>query len=223
MNSLSNRKYWLKWTIACGAGEFLGIAVAAGIWVLHATILGEPQVISQKIILLVFMIFAGVFEGLVTGGLQWSVLKIKFTDLKAKNWLFFTALGAAVAWLLGMMPSTFFIPDAAGNHSVGFELSGWLFIFMSAFMGMVLGVIFGIFQWLELRKHALAAGQWILANSVGWLAGIVTIFLGASLPSADTKLAVTIVIGAVSGLLGGLFVGAITGLFLIKLQDKPVT
>ena len=65
-NSLSNRRYWLNWTVVCGAGEFLGIAAAAGIWVLHSTVFGEPQVITQRILLVVVMILAGVVEGLIT-------------------------------------------------------------------------------------------------------------------------------------------------------------
>lgn len=73
-------------------------------------LLGEPQTIAQHILVIAVMVFAGIIEGLVTGYFQWSVLNKRFVNMKAKNWLSFTALGAATAWLLGMIPSVFFAP-----------------------------------------------------------------------------------------------------------------
>ena len=87
-------------------------------------------------------------------------------------------------------------------------------------MGIFLGALFGLFQWIELKRHTSRAGLWILANTLGWTAGLAIIFIGASVPSVETELAVTIVIGTVSGLLAGLSVGAITGLFLIRLPGQ---
>jgi hypothetical protein len=53
------------------------------------------------------MVFAGIIEGTITGLFQWSVLKSKFERLPPKSWVGFTIAGAAAAWLLGMIPSTF--------------------------------------------------------------------------------------------------------------------
>ena len=44
------------------------------------------------------------------------------------------------------------------------------------------------------------------------------IFLGASIHSVDTPLAVTASIGTISSLVAGLSVEAITGIFLVKLK-----
>lgn len=215
-NNSPNKKYWLNWTIFCGIGEFLGIGVAAGIAVLYFNLLGEPQTIGQKVLIIIVMILAGIIEGLVTGFFQWSVLKKRFSSMKAKNWLGVTALGAATAWLLGMIPSVFFAPESSSSTSVEFSMGQ--IALLAALMGVVLGTIFGVFQWLELKGHTANASRWILANALGWTVGLAIIFLGASIPSVDTSLAVVIFIGAVSGLLAGLSVGAITGLFLIKLK-----
>jgi len=68
---------------------------------------------------------------------------------------------------------------------------------------------------------ACGAGEF-LGIGVAAGAGMVIIFLGASLPTPETRLAVVILIGAVSGLLAGLSVGAITGLFLIRLKSTGV-
>jgi len=214
----SNGKYWLNWTIACGIGEFFGIGVAAGIGSLYLILLGEPGSLSQKISLILVMVFAGIIEGLLVGSFQWSVLRKRFIAMKAKNWLIFTALGAATAWLLGMIPSTFFIFQSSASSTAAAEPSGMQIALLAAVSGIVLGALFGAFQWIELKKHTPDAGRWILANLLGWTVGLIIIYLGASIPSLDTSLAIVISIGVISGLLAGLSVGAVTGLFLVKLR-----
>lgn len=214
----STKRYWLYWTAACGAGEFCGIGVAAGIAVLHFTLLGEPQTIGQKIAVIFVMIAAGVIEGLVTGYFQWFILKKRYLNMRARNWLGFTALGAATAWLLGMIPSVFFASDASSSATM--EFSTGQTTLLAALMGIFLGALFGLFQWIELKRHASRAGLWILANTLGWTVGLAIIFIGASIPSVETELAVTIVIGTLSGLLAGLSVGAVTGLFLVRLPGQ---
>lgn len=199
-------------------GEFLGIGVAAGIWFLHSRFLGEPGNLGEKLLLLLIMIGAGIIEGLVTGSFQWAVLHKRFIEMKARNWLLFTALGAAAGWLLGMIPSVFFLPDTSNSSALSAEPSGLLFALLAVLSGVVLGALFGAFQWLELKKHTPDAARWILANLLGWMVGLALIFLGASLPPARAGLALIVLIGGASGLLAGLSVGAITGLFLVKFR-----
>jgi hypothetical protein len=218
-SNFSNKRYWLHWTIACGMGEFLGIGVAAGIAFLHIHFLGEPQTIGQRLLVIFVMVLAGIIEGLVVGSFQWSVLRRKFVNLKVQNWLIVTALGAATAWLLGMLPSTFFAPEPSAASSESLEFSSAQFALLAVLSGVVLGALFGAFQWVELRKHALNASRWIVANLLGWTVGLAIIYLGASAPLVETGLAAVIMIGTISGLLSGLSVGAITGLFLVKLKS----
>ena len=215
----NHSKYWLNWTIACGTGEFLGIGVAAGIAFVQFAFLGEPVNLGGKVILLLLIALAGIIEGSVTGYFQWSVLKKKLTNIKARNWLGFTALGAAIGWLLGMTPSVIFSSQAS-TPSTNIEFSDLQIAMLAILGGVVLGALFGAFQWIELRKHALNASRWILANLLGWAVGFTIIYLGASNISAENGLAFMILIGTISGLVAGLLVGTITGLFLIKLKVK---
>jgi hypothetical protein len=168
--SSSNKRYWLNWTIACGMGEFLGIGVAAGIAFLHIHFLGEPQTIGQRLLVIFVMVLAGIIEGLVVGSFQWSVLKKRFANIKVKNWLIVTALGAATAWLLGMLPSTFFAPEAATTSPESLEFSGAQFALLAFLSGVVLGALCGAFQWVELRKHA-AQRQSLDSGEFAWLDG----------------------------------------------------
>ncbi|MFH1031977.1 MAG: hypothetical protein V1767_05405 [Chloroflexota bacterium] len=214
--NLSNKRYWLNWMAACAAGEFFGIGVAAGIGFLYFKVFGEPQNIGQKFLIILVAILAGIIEGTVTGSFQWSVLKKRFPGMTVRNWVGLTALGAAIAWILGMIPSTFFMPQSASSANIEPPLV--LIILLAAILGLVLGALFGVFQWFELKKHTTNANRWIWANTFGWAVGMVIIFLGTSIISVDSKLGLVILIGTVSGLLAGLSVGAITGLFLVRFK-----
>ena len=92
------------------------------------------------------MILAGIIEGCVTGYFQWSVLKKRFVNMRAKNWLGFTALGAATAWLLGMIPSVFFASENPTYSSTTIEFSYGQIALLAALLGVVLGALFGVFQ-----------------------------------------------------------------------------
>jgi hypothetical protein len=115
-----------------------------------------------------------------------------------------------------MIPSTFFIPETSASAEI--EVSAVFITSLALISGVVLGALFGGFQWIELRRHTPDAARWVWANLLGWMVGLTIIYLGASLPSTETNLTLIIVIGAASGLLAGLSVGAITGLFLIRLR-----
>jgi hypothetical protein len=210
----SNKGFLLKWTFACGFGEFFGIGIAAGIGFSFFLVAGEPDTITKKILTLARAVCAGIIEGLVTGSLQWIVLKGRFEEVRARSWLFYTALGAAVAWIIGMTYPTFFVGQASSSSAAMVEPSTVMLVLLAAASGIVLGALFGFFQWLVLRRNVLKASWWILANAVAWMVGMVFIYLGASLPTADTAMATVALIGAVSGLLAGMSVGAITAGFL---------
>ena len=211
-------KYWLNWTVICGLGEFFGIGFAAGVAVLHFSMVGEPRTVALKLLVIAVMMLAGAVEGLITGYFQWSVLKKRFSEIRARNWLGLTALGAVIAWMLGMIPSTFFAPEASSAAAI--EFSTGQIVLLSTGMGVVLGALFGVFQWIELKKHTVQAGWWIIANALGWTVGLAIIFIGASQPANEAGLAAAITIGAISGLLAGLAVGAVTGIFLVRMEPR---
>jgi hypothetical protein len=198
-------------------GELLGIGVACVIVVLIFRTLGEPEILSEKLITLVVMVLASSLEGLAIGFFQWRVLRQKFTAITARSWLTATIEVAAFGWFTGMLYPTFFaVCEPAQAESS--DMPVYLTVLLAAVFGIVVGAIFGGAQWIVLRHHAQNAAQWIIGNSLGWAAALVWIYLAASLPSAQTPLAVTAVFGAVAGVLAGLSVGAVTGIFLIRLK-----
>jgi hypothetical protein len=207
--------FWLKWTVVCGVGEFLGIGMAAGLGISFFMLAGEPDTSAKKALAMVVAAVSGIIEGMVVGWLQWLVLRRWFMYMKAGGWLLVTAIGAALAWLLGMTYPTFMADSS--EVAGGAEPALALVLVMAAGLGIMLGAVFGFFQWTEMRHFTTGAGWWIVANMAGWLGGMAVLFFGASLPGPETDTGTIIAIGAVSGLVAGLVVGAITGIFLVRL------
>ena len=99
---------WLKWTISCGVGEFLGMAVAAGTAALFVAVVCEPATLLSRIASLLVMVVAGALEGISIGFLQWRVLRRVFPRVTAREWLIPTISVAAGGWFIGMLPQMFF-------------------------------------------------------------------------------------------------------------------
>jgi hypothetical protein len=170
-------------------------------------------------------IFLGtVLEGVMVGLLQWRVLRDALPALPRRSWVTATALGALIAWLLGMIPSTIMSLAAsdAASAAPASEPPQWLVYVLAAGMGFVLGPVLATPQWVVLRRYVRRAGWWILANALAWALGMAILFVGTSaipegpIPPAVIALLVLCVFGA------GAAVGAMHGLFLIRLVRDPL-
>lgn len=222
MVSSDDKKLWLKWTIYCAFGELIGIGIASLVAFGANTIIGEPQNLQMKFLVLLCMLIAGFLEGLLLGFFQWKALKDKLPSIPKKEWIFYTVLVAVIGWFLGMLPSLFFIPANSLNNNeqpINFD-NPLIFAVLSVGTGLLLGAIFGLFQWFALKKYVIKSYQWIIANSLGWGIGLGWIYLFASLPNESSHVAMNVFFGIIGGLLAGLSVGGVTGLFLIKLEKK---
>src|SRR5574341_1141594 len=139
-----------------------------------------------------------------------------------RRWVRATAIGAGAAWTLGMIPSTVAALSESSGASGPPPFEGPLVYVAAAGMGLTLGVILGLPQWLQLRSYARRSLQWVGANAVAWAAGMVIIFAGAGSTPANAPVGLVITIIAAAGLSAGLVVGAIHGLILIRIL-KPAT
>ncbi|MCI5093571.1 hypothetical protein, partial [Phaeodactylibacter sp.] len=200
---------------ACGTGEFLGITAAAGIAIAHRLLLGEPASNSDRLLNLFFMLLAGALEGSILAYFQYRLIGKIFPEIAWKQWLAYTIAAAISAWMLGMLPSLFLTENGATDP--GMEPAPLIFYSMAALMGLLLGALFGYFQWLTLKGLRKEAMLWIPANALGWAVGMVFIFLGASWPDTSTGWPLILLAGALGGITGGLSVGAVTGFFLLRI------
>lgn len=210
---------WKRWAIACGSGAFLGIAAAAALSVGHRLLLGEPANNADKLLNLFFMMVAGAAEGTILAYFQYRLIGRLFPGISWKQWLAYTVGAAVIAWMLGMLPSLFL--TGTGSAAPISPPDSFTYYGMAALMGLLLGALFGYFQWLPLKEQRRSALEWIPANALGWAAGMIFIFLGASLPGESPPWQLTLLSGAAGGLLAGLSVGAVTGYFLLRIHRSP--
>lgn len=210
-------RLWLRWVAANTLGELFGLGLAAAVGVAVMLRWGEPTGTAAMLVIAALMILLGVSEGLIVGYAQWHVLREMLTTLTAKAWLGATALGAFIAWVLGMLPSTIIHLSATGASGAPPTMSDALMFGLAAAMGSVFGIILAWPQWRVLRRHAPRAIWWLPANALAWAAGMPIIFLGAGAISAS-GLSVTGLGFVVLTLAGaGAIVGAVHGLALLYL------
>ena len=211
----SASQLWWGWTLSCGIGEFLGMAVAAGLAALSALLFGEPETLATRIACLLTMVLAGVLEGTSIGFFQWRVLNRVFPRLSLRAWLTPTIIVAAVGWFIGMLPPTL-LGNAEGGEAIP-EPSPLIIMIFAALFGAVAGVVFGFAQWLVLRRQTQRGTLWIWVNAIGWALAMSVIYFGASLPTAEWPIAAVVVDGAVTGIAAGLAIGSVTGTGLVWL------
>ena len=214
---------WLRWVGANGLAELIGLGGSALVGIAIARV--AMDTLGGALLTALALVLAGtLLEGLFVGAAQWLVLREALPNLPARHWIVATAVGAGVAWTLGMIPATAAsltgTAATAGSDAVP-EMSGMMVYGMAALMGVMLGPILGFPQAWILHRYVDHAGWWVPANAVAWAAGMVIVFFAAgSVPAGVMGLGTFLYVGIMLGL-AGLVVGAIHGLALLWLLQFP--
>lgn len=83
------------------------------------------------------------------------------------NWIKATAVGAGVAWLIGMLPSTF------GDYVSSIPV--WLLIPIGLVLSCLLLISIGAAQYFVLRNYVTNASKWIWINVIACLVGLIVV------------------------------------------------
>ena len=206
---------WFQWILANAVGETVGLG---GTLVISALLLLNAQKTMSVLPAAALAVLAGTFiEGITVGTAQWLVLRRPLKSIRWRTWVLATAIGAFVAWTLGMIPSTFMFAGADSGGAAPAQISDLVIYALAAMMGFVLGPILGVPQWLVLRHHLPKAGWWVLANALAWMVGMVIVFIGTNfIPPEGISLNVAFVL-LIFLFIAGAAVGAIHGLVLVWL------
>lgn len=198
-------------------GPDRGLGTAFGIGVALFPYLQAPGFLVALATAGVAVLAGTLVEGTVVGTAQWLVLRRPLPGMRWRAWVLATAVGAFVAWTLGMLPSTLLSTVSATQSSAPTEPSNSVVYGLAALMGLVAGAVLGTPQWLVLRRHVPRAALWIAANALAWAPGMVMAFVAANLLFA-TGIGISAVVLAIAALAAiGTVVGAIHGLVLIWL------
>jgi hypothetical protein len=153
------------------------------------------------------LVAAGAVEGAMLGWAQATVLRRVVTGLDTRSWVRATALGAVVAYAMGMVPSLFFpLPVPA-------------MVAIAAVAGTVLLGSIGTAQWLVLRRHRPGSAWWIAATAGAWLLGLAA-FLAIATPlwQPGQPAALIVAIAVLAGLVMAAVVAAVTGWAVLRLR-----
>ncbi|PUB23446.1 hypothetical protein C8K30_11144 [Promicromonospora sp. AC04] len=144
-----------RWILAVSAGEGVGFAIATTVAVL--TIVGGIVGPGQ----LALVIVGGAFEGAALALGQY--LGMREGRPVAWRWIAATALAAAIAWALGMLPST-----------VGLDLGSPVALIMTGVGGIALLASIPVAQWLVLARPRTF--RWVPVNAGAWAVSILWTF-----------------------------------------------
>lgn len=196
------RRWWRRWVVLVTGGEVLGFLAPA---LVVALARDRPDVA-----VLGCLVLAGSVEGAALGWSQAVALRPRLPGLRRGRWVALTSAAAAVAWLVGMLPSTTY-----GRWS------GWPVAAVAGLavpLGLVLLASIGFAQTFELRRHVSAAWRWVAVTAGAWGAAL-AVFLGVATPlwQPGQSTAVVLLVGVLAGLAMAVTMAALTGAGMVRL------
>ncbi|GAA1750886.1 hypothetical protein GCM10009767_07240 [Kocuria aegyptia] len=189
------KRFLPRWVLATTTGETLGFAVPAATGTVMAMVAAPPGVVY------VAMIIAGAVEGALLGLGQWWGFG-PTRPVPGRAWVGATAAGAALAWSIGMLPSTLGGLDP-GSPRV---------IVAAALGGLVLLASIPVLQWLVLRRVLRPSWWWIPVNMGAWSVGLLWTLAPSPLVDERTPTAVLFGVYLLAGALMAATVAVLTGL-----------
>ena len=193
---------WVRWTIA---GELVGFLAPAFMGVVSAGWASSRAIPS--------LMGAGAVEGLLLGAAQAHALEPSVPGLRPRLFAIGTAVAAALAYLIGMLPSTLATNLSAAPRAV--------LVVAGAVGGVILLASIGTAQWWELRHHVTRAWTWIVTTAVAWVAGLFA-FLLIAMPlwQPDQPWGLAVLIGLLAAVAMATTVALITGQALQRLLRR---
>src|SRR5437763_7769692 len=105
-----NWNVWFQWILANAIGETVGLG---GTLVIGGLLLLNAQKTIGVVPAAALAVLAGTFiEGVVVGTAQWLVLHRPIKSIRWRVVVLATAIGAFIAWTMGMIPGTFMFTSA---------------------------------------------------------------------------------------------------------------
>jgi hypothetical protein len=145
-------------------------------------------------------------------------MRPRFPSIGRFTWWRGTFVGALIAYVLGYLPSTIMnMGEATASGGPVAEPAQWIVLLLAAGMGAIAGAILSFAQWFVLCSKVHRAGIWVPTNMLAWVFGMPIIFWGIDLAFKMPALWQSILLMAGTLFVAGAVVGAIHGLFLVRL------
>ncbi|WP_142057840.1 hypothetical protein [Pseudarthrobacter sp. B4EP4b] len=201
---LQRKAFLRKWVVAVTAGEALGFTIPAAVGGVLA-VAAAPGFLVYPL-----MIAAGACEGALLGLGQ--SIGFGSSVVRRSSWVAATAAGAAVAWSIGMLPSTIAGFDPGSPSVIPWILVGAVLLLVSI----------PALQWLVLRRVVRPSLWWIPANAGIWAVAILWTFAPSPFIDETTALPTLIAAYLLAGLLMAVTVASLSSLAALRvLQMIP--
>jgi Ca2+-transporting ATPase len=193
-----------RWIVRTLVGELLGFAIPGTVGATAAALGAGPVLLATLVVV------AGAGEGYVLGAAQAPVLVDVLPGLRGGEWRRATALGAVLAWALGMGASG--VRDLPGAPPVA------LLILLAAVMGVAGLLALPVAQWRVLRGRLPRAGRWIPGTAGAWALAVLLCVAVVSIGiGPGTPLAAAIAIGLLGGAVMAATIAVLTGWLLVAM------
>ena len=177
-------QFYFRWILANALAESFGLGATLLLGQGANGAIGDtPGAFTIVSAAVVAVLLGIVLEGVVVGWAQGMALRSRL-PLSVRDWTIATAVGAGIAWLLGMVPSTIIAlhelgaPVEPAVAAAPPELAPWLQYSLAAAMGLALGPVLAIAQVQVLKRHIPRPYGWLWANAIAWAVGMPIIFAG---------------------------------------------
>lgn len=184
---------WIAWVTLAETAAF-ALAAFAGI---IATFTVPDRAVAYGII-----VSAGAVGGTLIGLGQWTAFHRSEAQIPPGPWVGGTALGAALAWSIALLPSL-----------AEFDWSDTQSVFLLIAVGVALLLSIPLMQFFVLRRYRRGAGSWVLINLVAWGIGMLCVLGPLPFINFATPIEVLVVVFALAGLATALTVSIISGLW----------
>ncbi len=213
---MTENSFLFRWAFANAWSESLGLGTTFILGFLVAPALENMSGVFNVLTTAFMAVVLGIFlEGVLVGIAQGRVLHHRVPHIPIRRWTIATALGAGLAWLIGMIPSTAMgLMTPGGAEASMTEPPPGIQYVLAAGLGLVTGPILGVAQWAVLRKHIAHSVRWLWANALAWAVGMPMIFAGMDLVPWEGALWVKAPVVYLICFVVGLAVGTIHGGFL---------
>ena len=205
-----------RWVLASAVGELVGLGGVGLVAATLAPVVRQviPGNVAGPLAVAALMTGLGAFEGAIVGTAQaWA---LRGTGVETGAWIRATLVGAVLAWVLGMVPSTV-MALRAGHVEPGAGPPPWARLVLAAALGLVAGPILAGAQLRVLRRHVRRPWLWLVANALGWALGMPLVFAAVRNLALHGPTAASLAISALALALAGAAVGLVEGAFLVSL------
>jgi hypothetical protein len=176
----SEARLYRRWIVANAWAEAAGLGTTLLVGRAVAPLLDRVSSVAAVLIGAMTAVLLGtLLEGTLLGAVQARLLRQALPNLAVRRWTHATMLGAAIAWSLGMVPSTLAaLSTGSEPQTASTEPPVLVQYGLAAALGLITGPILGAAQYRVLRGYVHRPGWWLAA---GWALGMVLIFIGMDL------------------------------------------